>query len=101
MNYLKNYNITDEQIKDIERVLAERNVNIDLFVYDPEKIIAILNLFVEIGVTNLYDIIITSPSMFCDTIRSIKLRIDNYGNKTELGRLLNEDASNLFLADLM
>ena len=101
MNYLKNYNITDEQIKDIERVLAERNVNIDLFVYDPEKIIAILNLFVEIGVTDLYDIIITSPSMFCDTIRSIKLRIDNYGNKTELARLLNEDAANLFLADLM
>ena len=101
MNYLKNYNITDEQIKDIERILNESNVNVDLFIYDPEKIISILNLFVEIGVTNLYDIIITSPSMFCDTIRSIKLRIDNYGNKAELAKLLNEDAANLFLADLM
>lgn len=101
MNYLKNYSITDEQIKNIERILIERKVNVDLFVYDPEKIIAILNLFTELGVTNLYDIIITSPSMFCDTIKSIKVRIDNYGDKAELARLLNEDAANLFLADLM
>lgn len=101
MNYLKEYNITDQQINDIEKVLKERNINIDLFIYDPEKITSILNLFVEIGVTNLYDIIITSPSMFCDTIKSIKLRIDSYENKDELAKLLNEDAVNLFLVDLM
>ena len=101
MNYLKDYNITDEQIKDIENELKKRNIDINLFIYDPEKIIAVLDIFKDIGVNNFFDIIMTSPSMFCDTIRSIKLRLDSYENKNELAQLLNEDASNLFIVDLM
>lgn len=101
MNYLKSYNLTDEQIKNIESVILDHNVNIDIFKYDSEKIVEILNLFLSIGVTNLYNIIITNPSMFCDTVSSIKNRINKYENKYELARLLNEDALNLRLVGLL
>ena len=101
MNYLKNYNINDEQILNIKRVLEEREINIDIFKYDPEAIIQILNLFISIGVNDLYNLIIESPSMFCDTVESIKRRIDKYEDKEKLARLLNEDASNLSLIDLI
>lgn len=101
MDYLKDYNIDDDQINEIVFELKKNKVNVDLFKFDPEKIVSILDLFKEIGVTNFYDIIITSPSMFCDTFKSIKTRIDNYGDKSELARLINLDANNLIIADLM
>ncbi len=101
MNYLKNYHLSDEQIKKIEDAIKEHHVNIDIFKYDPEKIVAILNLFLSIGVTNLYNIIITNPSLFCDTVSSIENRMNQYENKDELARRLNEDARNLNLIGLL
>ena len=101
MNYLKNYNLSDDQINDIERVIKEKGNNIDTFKYDSEKIISILDLFVSVGVTNIYNIIITNPSMFRDTIRSIQNRINKYEDKSELARLLNEDATNLEIIGLL
>ncbi len=101
MNYLKSYNLSDEQIKSIEDAIKEHDVNIDIFKYDPEKVVEILNLFLSIGVTNLYNIIMANPSMFCDTVSSIRKRINKYENKYELARLLNEDALNLNLVGLL
>lgn len=97
MDYLKNYNINDEQIRNLEKVIRSESSNIDLFMFEPEIITNILDLFTSIGVTNIYGIIMTCPSMFCDTIESIKKRIDKYEDKTELARLLNDDPSNLIL----
>lgn len=101
MNYLRNYNLSDEQINNVEKAIKERGVNIDTFKYDPEKIISILDIFVSIGVKNIYGIITTNPSMFRDTVRSIKNRINKYSDKNELARLLNEDANNLSLVGLI
>ena len=101
MNYLKNYNLSDEQINNIEKLIKERGQNIDTFKYDPEKITSILDLFISMGVTNIYGIITTSPSMFRDTVRSVKNRINKYEDKNELARLLNEDANNLSLVGLI
>lgn len=101
MNYLKDYNFSDEQIRNIETSIVEHDVNVDIFKYDTEKIIEILNLFLSIGVTNLYNIIMTNPSIFCDTVSSIKNRINKYENKYELAKLLNEDALNLSLIGLL
>ena len=101
MDYLKNYNLSDEQINNVERAIKERGVNIDIFKYDPEKIISILDLFVSLGVTNIYGIITSNPSLFRDTVGSVKNRIDKYENKNELARLLNEDSNNLSLIGLI
>ena len=101
MDYLKNYNLSDEQINNIEKIIEERGQNIDTFKYDHEKIISILDIFVSIGVKNIYGIITTNPSMFRDTIRSIKNRINKYEDKNELARLLDEDSNNLSLVGLL
>ena len=101
MNYLKDFNLTDEQIKSITETIIESNVDINIFKYDSDKVIEILNLFLQIGVTNLYNIIITRPALFCDTVESIKKKIDKYEDKVELANLLNEDALNLELIGLL
>ena len=100
MNYLKDYNITDEEIVNIKKVLEEAEVNIDIFLYNEEKVKNILDLFKNIGVTNLYDIIITNPYMFYDTVRSIEVKINGYRDKAELAKLLNEDPNNLDIIHL-
>ena len=101
MDYLKKYGITDKQIDVIIETLEDRDINLDMFKYDPEKIIAILDLFKSNGIVNFYEIIITSPEMFCDTVSSIKRRIDRYNDKFELARLINSDAKNLSLIGLL
>lgn len=100
MNYLKDYNINDENIENIKRILEVADVNIDMFLFNEEKIKNILDLFKNIGVNNLYEIIITNPYMFYDTVKSIKTKIDSYQNKDELARLLNENPNNLEIIDL-
>ncbi len=100
MNYLKEYGITDEQIKNIEKILEVAEVNIDIFLYNEEKVKEILNLFKNIGVNNFYDIIITNPYMFYDTVRSIATKINGYRDKNELARLINEDPNNLEIIHL-
>ena len=101
MNYLKKYNLSDEQINSIEKIIIDRGLNIDFFKYDSEEIMSILDLFVAIGVRNIYGIIVENPSMFRDTVSSIKKRIEKYNDKNELARLLNEDASNLSLIGII
>lgn len=100
MSYLKEYNITDEEIENIKKVLEAAEVNIDIFLYNKEKIKTILDLFRNIGVTNLYEVIITNPYMFYDTIRSIETKINGYKDKYELARLINEDPNNLEIIHL-
>ena len=100
MNYLKDYGITDDEIKNIEKVLEVAEVNIDIFLYNDEKIKRILDIFKKIGVKNLYEIIITNPYMFYDTVSSIESKINGYKDKNELARLLNEDPNNLEIIHL-
>ena len=100
MNYLMDYGINEDEIKNIAVILNKADVNIDMFIYNEEKIMKILDLFKNIGVTNIYDIIITNPYMFCDTVSSIEKKLNSYENKEELADLLNKDASNLELVHL-
>ena len=37
MNYLKNYNLSDKQIKNVEKVIKQRGINVDTFKYNREK----------------------------------------------------------------
>ena len=100
MNYLNDYNITNEQIEDIKKVFDKAEVNVDIFLYNEEKIKRILDIFKNLGIKNLYDIIITNPYMFYDTVRSIETKIKGYRDKAELARLINEDPNNLDIIHL-
>ena len=100
MDYLKEYGITSEQIESIKEIIDIAEVNIDIFLYNEEKVKAILDLFKNIGVRNFYEIIITNPYMFYDTVRSIEMRIKGYKDKNELAMLINQDPTNLELIQL-
>lgn len=101
LDYLKEYNITDSQLNIINKVLEDNNIVHNTFYYAPEKVIEILNIFLEYGIKNLYEIIIVAPTLFCDTVKSIKIRLENYEDKEELARLINENVENLIIADLL
>ncbi len=101
MDYLKEYGITDEEIESITRIVEAAEVNIDIFLYNEEKVKSILDLFKNIGVKNLYEVIITNPYMFYDTVRSIEMRLKGYKDKAELARLINEDPNNLDIIHLV
>lgn len=101
MDYLKNYNITDSQINILSKAICEFEGLIDTFKYEPEKVMSILDMFTSIGVTDIYSIIITNPTMFADTVDSVKNRINSFEDKQELARLLNEDSNNLSLVGLL
>lgn len=101
MDYLKEYNIDDKQIKEIVSAFNSENINTDILEFEPEKVIEILDLFKDIGVNNLYEIMKYNPSLFCDTVKSVRDRINNYGDKNKLAKLINEDVHNLIEADLM
>ncbi len=100
MDYLKEYDITSEEIESIKKIVEVAEVNIDIFLYNEEKVKAILDLFKNIGVKNLYEVIITNPYMFYDTVRSIATKINGYRDKNELARLINEDPNNLEIIHL-
>ncbi len=100
MNYLKDYGISDEEIENINKILEAAEVNVDIFLYNQEKVKSILDLFKNIGVSNFYEIIITNPYMFYDTVTSIATKINGYRDKNELARLINEDPSNLDIIHL-
>lgn len=100
MDYLKEYGITDDEIEKIKKILEVTEVSIDIFLFNKEKVCSILDLFKNIGVKNLFEVIITNPYMFYDTVRSIEVRINGYRNKEELARLINEDPGNLSLIQL-
>ncbi len=101
LDYLKNYNLSDNQIGSIREYLLEGDYNINVFEYEPENTCKILDLFVSIGVTNLYYIILANPSIFCVDVSEVERRLNRFDDKQELARLLNEDPSNLALVGLL
>lgn len=101
MDYLKKYGINDSEIKDIENMIDERQLDIDLFTLESDKVMTILDMFLIIGVNNIYEIIMTNPFMFLETVDSVKERLDSYNNKEELAKLINEDVNNLSLVSLL
>ncbi len=101
MDYLKKYGINEIEIEQIKQMINERKIDIDQFTLGSDKVIKILDIFVRLGINNIYDIIMINPYMFFETIDSIKDRIDSYDNKEELSKLINEDASNLSLVSLL
>ncbi len=101
MDYLKKYNLSEEDIAEFLNVIEERGLTESNFRFNSSKIEEILDIFVELGVRNIFELIITAPEMFYDPISSIKRRINSYPNKTELARLINEDINNLALVNLI
>lgn len=101
MNYLKEYNITEEQIEEIDNYFTKTYGSSDVFKYEVEKVKSILDMFRDLNINNIYDVIMSGSDMFFDTAQSVKRRLDKYPNQEELSKLINADANNLKLVDLI
>lgn len=94
MEYLAKYNLTTEDIKDINNSIDEDDkLELEL---NEERVSSIIDYFLSIGLTNIKDIIITKPNLFYDDVNSIKMRIEKYFN-TNIIELLKEDPINFDL----
>ena len=100
MDYLKNYGITDDDIKYMEHLFENAGSVLNTLKYEPERVTRILNLFTSIGVNNIYGLLIERPTMICGSEKIIAKKIGAYEDKEELARLLNEDSFNLSLIGL-
>ena len=101
MNYLKEYNITEEQIEEIDNYFTKTYGSSDVFKYEVEKVKSILDMFRDLNINNIYDVIMSGSDMFFDTAQSVKRILDKYPNQEELSKLINADANNLKLVDLI
>ena len=97
MEYLKKFNLTDDDIKKIYNSIDEMDIN--EITMKEEKIEKILKYFISIGITNIKDIIIYKTYLLYDDLENIKEKIDKYGNNNII-KLINEDAVNFDLIGL-
>ena len=97
MEYLKIFNLTDEDIKDITNSIDEMDIN-EISIKE-EKVIEILKYFISMGITNIKDIIIYKTYLLYDDIETIKDKFNKYSN-INIIKLINEDAVKLELIGL-
>lgn len=97
MEYLKKFNLTDEDLIEIKNSVDEMDLN--EITMKEEKIETILKYFISIGITNIKDIIIYKTYLLYDDIDNIKDKINKYSN-INIIKLINEDAINFDLIGL-
>ena len=97
MEYLKIFNLTDEDIKDITNSIDEMDIN-EISMKE-EKVIEILKYFISMGITNIKDIIIYKTYLLYDDIETIKEKFNKDSN-INIIKLITEDAVNLELIGL-
>lgn len=97
MEYLKQFNLTDNDIDDICNTLDDMDIN-ELVMHE-DRIIDILNYFVRVGVNNLKEVILARPDLFYENVEYIKNVIENYGTDQAV-TLLNGDIANIDLINL-
>ena len=88
MNYLKEYNLNDDDIKEIIDNIDDADYN--EYVTKEDKIKSILDYFKSIGITNLKDLLMNKSYLFYETLEVIKNRI-----RKELVTYINEDIAYL------
>lgn len=97
MEYLKNFNLTAEDIEDIITNIDDQDV-LELE-YNQERVEEILNYLISLGIEDVKSILMYKVNIFYDDIDSIKRRIQNY-NGSDLIELINEDVINFDLVGI-
>ena len=96
MDYLKKYNLNDEDIKEIIDTIDEMDYK--ELIFNQENVETILRYFIGLGITNLKNILMYKTYIFYDSIESIKESL----NKCDINtiKLINEDIMNFELIGL-
>ncbi len=93
MEYLKKYDLTDEDIMDITQRLDDDD-RIEIELNEP-RVTAIIDYLLSIGITNLKDILIYKTNIFYDGLDSLKDTLSECD--TNMIALLNADVFNFDL----
>ena len=92
MNFLREYDITDEVINQIR----ENNDSsiIQSVIYNEQNVGKIINYFKEINIEVIDELLISRPELFTVDISKIKSEINKY-NVEILVNLINEDINSI------
>ena len=90
MNYIKNYGLTDEDIKEIEEYLSDEDIN--NYYVSELRVAEILDYLKSLGIKNIKDILMYKSNIFYECVNTIK---KNIPNDKIIIELINEDYQNL------
>ncbi len=90
MNYIKNYGLTDEDIKEIEEYLSDEDIN--NYYVSELRVAEILDYLKSLGIKNIKDILMYKSNIFYESVNIIK---KNIPNDKIIIKLINEDYQNL------
>ena len=90
MNYIKNYGLTDEDIKEIEEYLSDEDIN--NYYVSELRVAEILDYLKSLGIKNIKDILMYKSNRFYESVNTIK---KNIPNDKIIIELINEDYQNL------
>lgn len=92
MNFLREYDITDEVIEQI-RTNNDSSI-IQSLIYNEQNIGKIINYFKEINIEVIDELLISRPELFTIDLSKIKSEINKY-NVEILVNLINEDINSI------
>lgn len=94
MEYLKKFNFTEEDIKDI--IDNIENQDIMELEFNEDRIISIIEYLISLGIKDIKSILIYKNNIFYDDLDSIKRRFEDY-NGIDIVELINENLVNFDL----
>lgn len=97
MEYLKQFNLTNEDIDDIFNAIDDMDIN-ELIMHE-SRVIAIIKYFNSIGLYDLKSILIARPNLFYEEVEYIKNGFEKYGVEQAVS-LINENIMNFDLIGL-
>ena len=92
MNFLREYDITDEVIEQI-RINNDSSI-IQSLIYNEQNVGKIINYFKEINIEVIDELLISRPELFTVDVSKIKSEINKY-NVEILVNLINEDINSI------
>lgn len=92
MNFLREYDITDEVIEQI-RTNNDSSI-IQSLIYNEQNVGKIINYFKEINIEVIDELLISRPELFTIDLSKIKREINKY-NVEILVNLINEDINSI------
>ena len=92
MNFLREYDITDEVIEQI-RENNDTSI-IQALIYNEQNVGKIINYFKEINIEVIDELLVSRPELFTVDVSKIKSEINKY-NVEILVNLINEDINSI------
>ena len=91
MDYLKVFNLTNEDILDIQNSISDQDYS-ELCMHE-ERVIQIIKFLRSSNIKNLKDLLINKTSLFYENPDYVKSIFENFDSK--MIESINEDANNL------